>query len=250
MGNRRGKMPSDTPQISIVVPTLKEAGNISPLISGLSAAIEKVGLRWEVLIVDDNSQDGTAEICQILAGQGYPLRLLVRKNQHGLATAVAHGLARARAKVLLVMDADLSHPFSSIQAFYEAVQGGFDFVVGSRYIPGAETDDRWTVYRYVNSKLACLLARPLTDLSDPMSGFFAMTRTLWENCRDLSPVGYKIGLEIMIKGRPGRIKELPIHFKTRVKGQSKLTIKQQWLYLVHLVSLYRYMWRARRRRDL
>jgi dolichol-phosphate mannosyltransferase len=112
--------------------------------------------------------------------------------------------------------------------------------MGSRYIPGGKTDDKWTFYRYLNSQLACLLARPLVAVSDPMSGFFALPRSLWERCKNLSPVGYKIGLEIIVKCKPRTIREVPIYFRTRKLGESKLTIKQQFLYFAHLRSLYRH----------
>ncbi|MBI9084511.1 MAG: polyprenol monophosphomannose synthase [Desulfobacterales bacterium] len=222
------------------MPVLQEAQNIPSLVAQIASALDKTVPEWELILVDDDSRDGTIEVCARLCQKGLPLHLLVRRFQRGLASAVVHGLGFARAPVLVVMDADLSHPSTSIPAFYQEIRNGFDFVVGSRYINGGGTDDKWTVYRYLNSKLACLLARPLTSINDPMSGFFAMSRRVWERCGTISPVGYKIGLEIMVKGHPERVKELPIRFRTRVHGESKLTIKQQWLYLTQLVSLYRH----------
>ena len=231
---------AENPEISIVVPTLKEARNIPELVAQIRQNLAPKKLRWELIIVDDNSQDGTVEVYDRLRQESVPIDLIVRKHEKGLATAVVSGLRQAKAPVLAVMDADLSHPASSLPEFFQEIQRGADFVVGSRYIPGGGTDDRWTVYRYLNSKLACLLALPLTSISDPMSGFFAMTRQVWQNCGDISPLGYKIGLEIIVRGAPKRIKELPIHFRSRVCGRSKLTIKQQWLYLVQLMKLYKY----------
>jgi dolichol-phosphate mannosyltransferase len=143
------------------------------------------------------------------------------------------------------MDADLSHMPTAIPIFYEAIQSGAEFVIGSRYISGGSTDDKWTVYRYLNSKVASLLARPLVSLSDPMSGYFALPRSLMERCDELSPVGYKIGLEIIIKCKPMNLKEIPIHFRTRMLGESKLSVKQQALYLIHLYYLYKHKWTAR-----
>ncbi len=233
------------PHLSIVVPVLNEAANIPALTHQIASAMDGTAIRWELIIVDDDSRDGTAEICEELRRDERPLRLLVRHRHRGLASAVVHGLEHAVSPVLLVMDGDLSHPPASIPAFYGAVRAGFDFVVGSRYISGGGTDDRWTVYRYLNSKLACLLARPLAATSDPMTGFFAMSRRVWLRCQGLRPIGYKIGLEIIVKGRPERIRELPIHFSTRVHGDSKLTLTQQWLYLVQLADLYRHRWFTR-----
>ena len=194
--------------------------------------------------MDDDSRDGTVAVCERLRGQGFPLRLFVRKNERGLATAVLEGFSRAKAPVLVVMDADLSHMPAAIPIFFKAIQQGAEFVFGSRYLPGGGTDDKWTFYRYLNSKVASILARPLVAVSDPMSGFFALPRSLLDRCRDLSPIGYKIGLEILVKCKPLKIEEVPIYFRTRVVGESKLTIKQQLLYLVHLRRLYAYRWKT------
>ncbi len=214
--------------------------NIPILVKEITTALEPVLSDWEIIIIDDNSRDGTIKICDRLSREGAPLKLVVRKNKRGLATAVLDGFAHARAPVFVVMDADLSHPPTSIPLFYKMIQDGAEFVLGSRYIPGGGTDDRWTVYRLLNSKFASLLARDLTSVSDPMSGFFALPRSLWERCENLSPVGYKIGLELIVKGRPRNIKEVPIHFRTRMLGESKLSLRQQLFYLNHLRSLYWY----------
>ena len=126
-------------------------------------------------------------------------------------------------------------------------QDGVEFAFGSRYIPGGSTDDKWTICRFINSKIATLLAMPLSPVKDPMSGFFAISRTPWKRCRNLSPVGYKIGLEIFVKGKPRSFKEIPFHFRSRKLGKSKLTIKQQLLDLYHLYSLYGYKWKEKKR---
>lgn len=230
------------PKLSIIVPAFREAPNIRILVKGISCALETVIPEWELIIVDDNSKDGIVSICESLRRKGFPLKLVVRKNKRGLATAVLEGFKEAKAPLFVVMDADLSHPPASIPLFYREIQRGADFVTGSRYIPGGGTDDKWTVYRYLNSKIASLLARPLITVSDPMSGFFALPRTLWERSDALSPVGYKIGLELIVKGKPKNLKEVPIYFRTRKLGKSKLSIKQQLLYLSHLLSLYSYKW--------
>ena len=234
----------DNPKISIIVPAFMEAPNIPILVKEISEVLEPVILEWELIVVDDNSLDGTVGACDSLRRQGLPLKLVVRKNKRGLATAVLEGFKEAKAPVFVVMDADLSHPPAAIPLLYQAIQNGADFAIGSRYIADGGTDDKWTVYRYLNSKIASLLARPLTAVRDPMSGFFALSRTLWERCEDISPVGYKIGLEILVKCKPQNIKEIPIQFRSRVFGESKLSIKQQLLYLSHLRSLFIYKWRS------
>jgi dolichol-phosphate mannosyltransferase len=229
-------------QLSIIVPTYKEAINIPILVKEISTVMENDLIHeWELIIVDDDSNDGTVEICQKLLNGGAPIKIIVRKNKTGLSTAVLEGFMKAIGDIFIVMDADLSHPPSSIPPLYNSIIKGNEFAIGSRYIPGGSTDDKWTVYRYINSKVASLLARPLVNISDPMSGFFALPRTVWERGRNkLTPVGYKIGLELIIKCRPNTIKEIPIHFRTRKFGKSKLSFKQQLLYLCHVVSLYIY----------
>ena len=234
----------DNPELSIIVPTFMEASNIPILVKEISSALEPILPEWELIIVDDDSRDGTEDACASLRGQGFPLKLVVRKDERGLATAVLKGFTRARAPVFVVMDADLSHMPAAIPIFYQAIRSGAEFVIGSRYISGGSTDDKWTVYRYLNSKIATLLARPLVKVSDPMSGFFALSRTLFERCDALSPIGYKIGLEILIKCKPTNLKEVPIYFRNRVYGDSKLSIKQQLLYLRHLRLLYGYRWKS------
>lgn len=229
---------SGHPMVSIIIPTLREAVNIPVLASEISSALKDVIPFWELIIVDDNSGDGTVEVCKRLRLQGIPLKLEVRKNERGLATAVLKGFAQARAPVFVVMDADLSHPPDTIPVFYQSIQEGADFAIGSRYMAGGGTDDKWTVYRYANSKIASLLAKPLVSVSDPMSGFFALPRSLLGQCERLTPIGYKIGLEIIVKCNPQKIVEIPIRFRTRLRGDSKLSIKQQFLYLRHVFSLY------------
>jgi len=240
----------ERPELSIIVPTFQEAPNIPLLIKEIARDLKPVIPEWEVIIVDDDSRDGTVAACDSLQKQGFPLKLVVRKNQRGLATAVLEGFRRVQAPIFMVMDGDLSHMPAAIPFLYQAIQNGAEFAVGSRYIPGGGTDDKWTFYRYLNSKFASLLARPLIAVSDPMSGFFALPRTLWERCRDLSPVGYKIGLELLVKCKPKTIKEVPIYFRTRTIGESKLTIRQQLLYIRHLIRLYTYKWHTDWRNSL
>jgi dolichol-phosphate mannosyltransferase len=233
-------MPIKLSSLSIIVPTYREAENLPILLEEIFKVVDPAILSWEILIIDDNSRDGTVEACEKMSSRGIPVRLFTRKNKRGLATAVLEGFARATGDVFVVMDADLSHPPSAIPALYDCVQSGAEFAVGSRYISGGATDDQWTFYRAVNSRFASFLARPLTKISDPMSGFFALPRHVWKRGADISPVGYKIGLELIIKCRPKTILEIPIHFQTRRIGQSKLTLKQQLAYMVHVWRLYKY----------
>ncbi|MDP7574381.1 MAG: polyprenol monophosphomannose synthase, partial [Phycisphaerales bacterium] len=199
-------------EVSIIVPTYQEADALGPLIERIGA-VRDGGLDLEVIIVDDNSQDGTEEL---IASIGLPwVRLITRTEDRGLSSAVLCGLAEANGRVLVVMDADLSHPPEVIPDFIAALDGGADFVVGSRYVPGGSTEDGWGVLRWINSKIATWMARPFTTVRDPMSGFLGFRRETWASAVDLDPVGYKIGLELIVKCRCRHVTEVPIHFSTR-----------------------------------
>lgn len=224
--------------VSVIVPTYCEAENLPVLVPRITAAFQCAGLHREVLIVDDNSSDNTEEVCKELEA-GHPVRLIVRKGERGLSSAVIHGMKQARGTVLVVIDADLSHPPEKIPELVQAIQAeGADFAIGSRYVPGGGTDESWGLFRWLNSKVATLLARPLTPARDPMAGFFAIRRSRFQSATNLDPIGYKIGLELMVKCGCRRIKEVPIFFGNRLRGKSKLSLKEQLNYLRHLKRLY------------
>jgi dolichol-phosphate mannosyltransferase len=226
------------PQISIVVPTLNEAENLPELAARLHAVL--AGRTYELLIVDDNSRDNTRAVCAELARK-YPLRLIVRENpKNGLSGAVLAGLAEAKGTSLVVMDADLQHPPEKVPDLLGVIESGrADFVIGSRYVPGASVEETWGLFRQVNSNVATLLARPFSGrVRDPMSGFFALPRSTYDRAERLTPLGYKIALELMSKCRVRHVEEVPIHFGLRGRGESKLNIKQQFRYLEHLSRLY------------
>jgi len=140
-----------------------------------------------------------------------------------------------------VMDADLSHPAERIPDMLALLEHNKkDFVVGSRYVAGGSLDPSWTWFRLLNSKVATWLALPLARIRDPMSGFFAFRRADMPETHLLSPIGYKIGLELLVKGNFKKPGEVPIHFADRVHGESKLTWKEQVRYLRHLRRLYQF----------
>lgn len=229
---------SGQPQISVIVPTLNEASNLTPLAEQIATALS--GRTYELLIVDDRSPDDTAEVCERLSAR-YPVRLLVRADpKDGLSGAVLYGMTYARGEILVVMDADLQHPPSALPALIAPVERGeADFALGSRYAPGGSTGEAWTLWRRLNSRLAVLLARPLAGpVHDPMSGFFVLRRRTFSHGRRLTPLGYKIGLELMSKCPIGPVREVPIHFGVRTRGVSKLTVRERFRYLEHLSRLY------------
>jgi dolichol-phosphate mannosyltransferase len=226
--------------ISIVVPTYREVENLPLLAKAVAEAFADTQRDYELLFVDDDSQDGSEEVCEELA-KTYPIRILVRKGVRGLATAVIHGVLASSGDILVVMDADLSHPASAIPQMIERLESGeSDFVLGSRYVKGGSIDRRWGLLRKLNSMIPSLLVRPLCPLKDPMSGFFALKRADMPDASRLAPVGYKIALEIFVKGDFEHPSELPIHFADRKLGESKLTLKEHLDFLRHLVRLYAY----------
>lgn len=229
---------SSLPSTSIVVPTFREVEALPELIDRVARVRAENGSIQELLIVDDDSGDGTEAL---IASRPEPwLKLIVRKQDRGLSQAVLAGLRAARGDILVVMDADLSHPPEVIEQMQRELVAGADFVVGSRYVPGASTADNWGLFRFLNSRVATLLARPLTTISDPMSGFFALPRAIFERAQEPNPLGYKIGLELLVRCGCSSVREIPIHFANRTRGESKLTAKQQLLYVRHLARLYRY----------
>lgn len=234
-GARRANT-AQRPRVTVVVPTFEEVENLPHLVDRLRNMRETAGLALELVIMDDDSRDGSAELVQEL---DLPwVQLVVRRADRGLSQAVLDGLRRAEGDVLVVMDADLSHPPEKIPEMLDALDRGADAVVGSRFTEGGSTADDWGVLRWVNSRVATLLARPLTPLKDPMSGFFALRRSTFEAGTDFNPVGYKIGLELLIKCRCQRVVEVPIHFTDRRLGKSKLTLQEQLKYLKHIRRLY------------
>ncbi len=223
--------------LSVIVPAWNEAENIPLLVPRVAEAL--AGRSFEMVIVDDGSKDATPAVCAELS-QKYPVRLLVRNPPlHGLSGAVLDGIAASGGKTIVVMDADLQHPPERITALLDALDQGADFALGSRYVPGGSTDDHWTFFRKINSSVATALARPFAGpVRDPMSGFFALRRSTFDRAERLTPLGYKIALELMCKCKVNRVQEVPIHFGLRTKGESKLTLKQQFRYLEHLSRLY------------
>ena len=199
-----------TRSVSVIVPTYKEVENLPLLSERLEKVRQKHHLSLELLIMDDDSQDGTEELVSSIDKDW--ITLVVRKNERGLSKAVVEGLKLARGDVLVVMDADLSHPPEKIPEMLAELEKGADFVMGSRYVTGGLTGDSWGLFRWLNSRVATLLARPLTSVKDPMSGFFALPRTTFGSACDLNPIGYKIGLELMVKCNLFCIEEIPHSF--------------------------------------
>lgn len=228
--------------LSIIIPTYREVSNIEALATRL-ASVDFQDYPFEVLLMDDNSQDGSVELVHELR-QRYPwLRLIVRKGRRDLSQSIIDGFKLARYPLIITMDADLSHPPEVIPAMLSVLGNeSIDLVIGSRYMSGGSSDIKWPLHRRLISRAAALSASLLLRVKvyDPLSGFIAFRKSLLESGDPLSPIGWKLGLEIMIKCRCRQIREVPIHFSQRYRGSSKLNLKISLDYFRHLFQLWRY----------
>ena len=215
--------------LSVVVPTYNEAGSVTGLAERLHAAL--AGREWELVIVDDGSPDGTADVAAALAPR-IPVRVVRRGGKAGLASAVIAGFAAARGDILLVMDADLSHPPETVPTLVDAVERGADLAVGSRYIHGGGVMD-WPLKRRVVSRVACLMGNALVPVHDATSGFFALRRAVIDGVT-LNPIGFKIGFEVIARGRHRTVVEVPYTFRDRELGSSKFGRREIADYVVQL----------------
>jgi dolichol-phosphate mannosyltransferase len=222
--------------VSLIIPTYKEKDNIIPLIERIGKAL--TGYKYEVVVVDDNSRDGTIEAASSQASK-YPVKVMVRLDERGLATAVIHGLKYVTGDIIGVMDADLQHPPEVIPDLIKALENGADMAIASRYVKGGGCPN-WGLTRKIISsgaaKIAHVLLPSTRQVKDPLSGFFMFRRSGIENAR-LQPTGYKIGLEIMLAGKFQNVVEVPFIFEDRSAGKSKLNWRQQVDYLRHIFSL-------------
>jgi dolichol-phosphate mannosyltransferase len=213
-------MSSSTPSISIIVPTLNEEENIAPLVSQIIASPVPF---QEILFVDGNSTDATADMIRALAVR-HPIRLIEQNGAGlGLAAAIVSGARSARGEILLVMDADLSHPTERIKDLLAPLfAGAADMVVGSRYVEGGSTPG-WPLWRRIVSRGGAALAYPLTGVHDSMGGFFGIARS---RLLELAPQtsGFKIVFETIVRGGGTlRVREIPIAFRERMRGKSKMS---------------------------
>jgi dolichol-phosphate mannosyltransferase len=227
-----------SPDLSIIVPTYNERDRLPELVAKVFAAYASEGLNGELIVVDDNSPDGTGALAEQLA-QGRCIRVVHRAGKLGLGTAVIEGFAAARAAVVGVMDADMSHPPPLLPRMFALMQETrADVVVASRYVAGGGTRG-WPASRLLMSRLACVLARGLTPVRDATSGFFLIRRDLASGVR-ISAGGFKICLELLVRGRPASVIEVPYVFTNRTAGESKMNLKEALGYLVQLRDLHRF----------
>jgi len=224
-------------RVSIIIPTYNEKENISKLIPAIEDTFSSSKIDGEIIIVDDNSPDGTAALVSSLQRRYFNLQLIVRPGKLGLSTAVIEGFKAASGGILGAMDADFSHPVNKIPELVSPIlAGSADITVGSRYVEGGSIT-QWPLLRRVTSQGAVLLARPLTSVKDPVAGFFFFRKEVIDGVV-LSPVGFKILLEILVRGNYSKVKEIPVSFTDREGGKSKLNTKEYVDYIKHCIRLY------------
>ena len=224
--------------LSIVVPTYNERERLADLVHAVFRSYAGAGVDGELVIVDDNSPDGTGAIADDLA-QHYRILVLHRAGKLGLGTAVVEGFERASAPVVGVIDADLSHPPEMLPRMLAVMtRESADLVIGSRYIPGGGTRN-WPLSRRLMSRLACLAARPLTRVVDATSGLFLIRRDLARTVR-ISAGGFKICLELLVRARPASVVEVPYVFSDRAAGESKMNTREAIGYFRQLRDLWRF----------
>ncbi len=224
-------------KFSFVVPTYNEAGGIERLIVALDEVFRANGLDGEIVVVDDNSPDGTGAIVDSL-GDRYPVRCLHRPGKLGLSSGVIDGwkFARPDSEALGAIDADFSHDVAIVPQMVRALESGYGLAVGSRYVAGGGIEN-WPAKRILTSRVAIALAKPLTGVQDITSGYFLVKRDALEGVV-LDPIGFKIGLEVIAKAKYGKFLEIGYVFTDRIAGVSKLNQKEILNYLKQLGKIY------------
>jgi dolichol-phosphate mannosyltransferase len=226
------------PELTLVIPTMNERGNVAELIGRLDRVL--AGVAWEAIFVDDDSTDGTRDEVRRLSLADGRVRCLHRIGRRGLSSACIEGIQASQAPLVAVMDADLQHDEALLPAMLACLKHEpYDLVVGSRYIEGGGLGD-WNKRRANISGLATRLGRLVlkTQIADPMSGFFMIRRDAFDRAvRSMSAVGFKILVDLLASSpKPLRLKELPYEFRLRHTGESKLDAFVAWEYLVLLAD--------------
>lgn len=225
------------PDLSIIIPTYNERDRLAELVAALFAAAGRAGVELELVIVDDNSPDGTGQVADALAVDRR-IHVVHRSGKLGLGTAVVAGFGVAAAETVGVMDADFSHPPGLVPRMLAVFrETGADVLVASRYIPGGSTPN-WPLKRRLLSRLGCFLARGLSPIRDAASGFFLIRSDIARRVQ-IKAGGFKILLELIVRGAPTRLVEVPYRFDDRELGESKMSLREAAGYLVQLRDLYR-----------
>jgi len=229
------------PQLSVIVPTFNEIGNVSELRDRVAEAL--AGIDWEMIFVDDDSPDGTATALREMAQSDRRVRCIQRVGRRGLSTACIEGMLASSAPLVAVIDADHQHDEQLLPRMFELIGAGeLDVVVGSRYAESGGIGN-WDESRAAFSRLATRLSRLVlkADLHDPMSGFFMIRHDAFVECvkAGVSGVGFKILLDLFATSpTPLRYRELPYQFRNRLAGESKLDTNVAWEYFIMLLDKF------------
>ena len=232
-------------RLAVVIPTLCEAANISEVLERAVRSLDTLGIAYELIMVDDDSRDGIEFLVKKQEAAGRPVRFLSREGERGLGSAVLFGWKHSHAEVLGVMDADLQHPPELLPELWNAVESGTDVALASRYVQ-LRPMKQWALARQLLSRAAIALTWPLQRrgifVKDPMAGFFLVRRSSIEGV-SLQTKGFKLLLEILVRGNISSVREIPFTFGSRLAGRSKASIRVGLDYL----STLRRLWRQRRR---
>jgi len=228
--------------LSVVIPTYNESENIKKLIAEIAKVLKK---QYAIIIVDDSSPDGTAKLAEEMSRK-FPITVIKRKGKKGLSSAVIAGINGSKSNLVCVMDADSSHPPALLKKMRTAFENdsSLEMAIASRHVSGGGVK-QWPLHRKLTSAIAAVLARPLTEIKDPLSGFFMFKKSIIKN-KKLHDRGFKILLDIIVKSNAKRIIEIPYLFENRKRGKSKLKIKVYGEYLAHLGALYLYALKKKR----
>ena len=238
IGHAATLVPDRSPALSIVIPTNNERDRLAKVVDVTCDVFARAGVPGELVIVDDNSPDGTGAIADSLK-ERYPVQVVHRPGKLGLGTAVIDGFNAATAPVMGVMDGDLSHPPDLLPAMLAALDAtGSDFVIGSRYVPGGGTE-HWSFGREFLSRLACVLARVVVPVHDATSGFFLVRREVVAGVQ-IGHGGFKVCLELLVRGHSTAVVEVPYVFRGRELGESKMNVIEATGYLQQLYDLWRF----------
>jgi len=232
-------------QVSIIIPTYNEAENIVQVLKSIDEYLPK-NIVVEAIVVDDNSPDGTGKVVENYINDaqnetGYSINVLHRKTKSGLSSAILDGIQRSSSEIVVVMDSDFSHPPKIIPQLVEEIRiSDYDIVIASRYTEGGEVSG-WSTKRKIISKGATGIAKAGLGVneSDPMSGFFAFKRKILEGIK-FDAIGYKMLLEILVKTKGAKVKEIPYTFTDRTRGSSKLDSSTMFDFVTSVWKLYRY----------
>ena len=230
------------PALALVIPTLHEGPNIRAMLDRTRRSLDGLDVPYELIVVDDDSRDGTERTVKGVAAQDERVRFFSRVGERGLSGAVLHGWHNSQAEILGVIDADLQHPPELLPELWEAIEAGNDLALASRYVRSGKHRRRGAS-RHLLSNLAILLTRPLQRadifVRDPMAGFFLVRRRCVEDLV-LRTSGFKILLEILVRADVRSVAEVPFSFGRRHAGKSKANIKIGLDYLMLLAKLWKH----------